>query len=344
MTQSTCPACLVAGIDAPRPARALGVCETHYQQARRTGFPGAHPGKRPCAECLACGASPIRPVKARDRCGPHYRQGLKSGALERTYAPRNAEKTDCIADGCTEPAHAKGYCKSHYGRLYRGVSDPNTPLREKFGPDCTFEGCTKPNHSGGLCGGHAKQAQSGKPLTPLRTYKPRGGPCQVESHACPHAARHDGLCNRHYQRRLENDPDWDRPIKAKAKNGEGHTDRHGYRIIYHDGRARREHVVFVEELLGRRLLEGESVHHRNGNRADNRTDGPLQLVHGRLRSGNLELWSTSQPAGQEIGPKLEWTVEMQEEYAEFVPDGILERMAAVLRSRGYAVEAGSGGS
>jgi hypothetical protein len=67
-----------------------------------------------------------------------------------------------------------------------------------------------------------------------------------------------------------------------------------------------EHRQVMANLISRPLLSSEEVHHVNGDRTDNTVDGSLV----EFRSGNLELWSTSQPKGQRVADKVEYAVEL----------------------------------
>lgn len=62
-----------------------------------------------------------------------------------------------------------------------------------------------------------------------------------------------------------------------------------------------EHRLIMSESIGRPLLKCENVHHKNGDRSDNRLE-------------NLELWNTMQPAGQRVKDKILFAKEILKLY------------------------------
>lgn len=62
-----------------------------------------------------------------------------------------------------------------------------------------------------------------------------------------------------------------------------------------------EHILVMEEILGRYLLPGENIHHLNGIRNDNRPE-------------NLELWCKPQPSGIRAIDAYRHALEVVERY------------------------------
>ena len=77
-----------------------------------------------------------------------------------------------------------------------------------------------------------------------------------------------------------------REMLEKQENTAPHTaiDAGGYRVIQGKYSPIGQHRIVMEAILGRRLIKGESVHHKNGLRHDNRPDN-LELWVGPIRSG-----------------------------------------------------------
>lgn len=90
------------------------------------------------------------------------------------------------------------------------------------------------------------------------------------------------------------------PTMSRRLRDDGYVDINIGADNSNGGRVK-EHTLVMEESLGRRLMDHEEVHHKNGVRDDNRLE-------------NLELWSKSQPTGQRVEDKVKWAHEILDLY------------------------------
>jgi hypothetical protein len=81
-----------------------------------------------------------------------------------------------------------------------------------------------------------------------------------------------------------------------------------------------EHRIIMEKMLGRWLLPGENIHHRDGNRSNNAPD-------------NLELWVRPQPSGISVHDSI---AQMVDRY----PSQVINE----LRKRGFLHVVGKPGN
>lgn len=208
------------------------------------------------------------------------RRGLPLNASAKPTGRDPKPKVTCTTSGCKRPSYARGFCKTHHARLVRGYQT-DTPIRshqQNVGRTCNVEGCVLPAHSRGFCKGHYQRAIQGIAL--------------------------------------------DKPMRKLAPKGSGsYTDGYHYIIVHgHPNATARgvigEHRYVMAQSLERALYPNENVHHKNGDRADNRLTKGHEL---HCSSGpsccNLELWVKSQAIGQRAHDLIGWAEKLLAKYA-----------------------------
>jgi hypothetical protein len=121
----------------------------------------------------------------------------------------------------------------------------------------------------------------------------------------------------------------DAPIRKISPAGSGSLDN-GYIRDKIGKKTVMRHRIIMEMSLGRPLERSETVHHKNGNRSDNR------LVKGHELECpdtccNLELWSNLQPPGQRVSDKIVYACTILTDYGYRLHEDTKELLITELR-------------
>jgi hypothetical protein len=215
----------------------------------------------------------------------------------------------CLNSQCNRKAITNGFCDMHYRRWRKhGDSDiiAKPPTKKRIYSGCSVKNCDNNHHANGYCAKHyARYKRYGSPLAGVRPFY-KDVECELEDCHLPAKVKH--LCSKHYER-WRKYGDTSQIKKKYRRDYDRKINRYGYVEIYRPDHPNAmpstgwalEHRIIMSDHLNRPLLEDENVHHRNGNRTDNRIE-------------NLELWCSSQPSGQRPIDLVNWAEMILDRY------------------------------
>jgi hypothetical protein len=141
-------------------------------------------------------------------------------------------------------------------------------------------------------------------------------PCKFEG--CNKPVLSKEYCNSHYRQNLVGRD----LVPLRPYNpGEWTLNSRGYLVRTRNGKQEKYHRVVVEEAIGRPLKSYENIHHKNGDRADNRIE-------------NLEVWNTSQPSGQRVIDLWHYALEILNDVGPMVASGLLNLETGTITADG----------
>lgn len=236
---------------------ARGMCSRHDKGWQRAGKPDGPP-LAPREQVSCADPGCAEPAYAREHCSRHYRQLLRSGQVLEDRAPG-----DCAVADCERRAVTRGWCHGHYLRWSRqGDVRAAVPLERSTTDLCAIEGCDRGRTSGEHCRTHYNRLKlHGGPLAggPIRTVT-GAGRSTTATGGCP--SHPNSTISFPMTERPTSSTGWSWPRRLVAP-----------------------------------LLPSETVHHRNGDRLDNRLENlEHRPAEGTARRGKARLRPRADPA------------------------------------------------
>jgi hypothetical protein len=254
--------------------------------------------------CVAVDCNKPIKVKGLCLCTGHYARKMSGKSVDGSLASHNRYNLNelCTVPDCGNKVSAKNLCKNHYNRQRTGIdlTAPYTPRSSPYkGKLCSAQSCGLVARANGLCTAHSRRTEASGLNTPVRVHTRYDENTLCKIQGCLKKPKGQGYCIAHYSRFMRGEP-LDSPIREWPNPPLGDNRWRGYDgyIIIKvssdtpgakkQGRYDRyqmlEHRYVMQQHLGRPLLASETIHHRDGDRANNVLSN-LELKPGRHGKG-----------------------------------------------------------